>query len=68
MRQYSQRFRDRVDRLRSNLMTLGWWKPKEEAKEKLEYLVHPDDLLSLADYLNARCGHGFFAPLDPNRR
>jgi DNA repair exonuclease SbcCD ATPase subunit len=60
MHQYNQRFRDRVDRLRSDVMRLGWWKPKESAREKLEYPTHPDDLLGLADYLNASCGHGFW--------
>ena len=60
MRQYKQRFRDRVDPLRSDLMRYEKWNPKEEAREQLEYPTHPDHLSRLADYLNASCGHGFW--------
>lgn len=51
MREYGGRLRDKVDRLRSDLMRLGWWNPREGSREKLEYPANPDDLLSVAHYV-----------------
>jgi hypothetical protein len=60
MRQYEQRFKGRVDRVRVHLKRLERWNPREDMREKLENPADPDDILSLADYLNASGAHRFW--------
>jgi hypothetical protein len=50
MRHYEEH-RGKVDRLRSDLMRLGWWKPREDVKQELEYPRTPDDLWRIQSYL-----------------
>jgi hypothetical protein len=51
MRLYGEQLRGKVDRLRADLMRLGWWKPREDVKRELEYPETPDHLLSIYHYV-----------------
>jgi len=51
MNYYAGRLRDRVDRLRQDLIRVGWWKPREELKQELEYPESPDQLWSVYHYI-----------------
>jgi hypothetical protein len=51
MRLYEGQLRGKIDRLRADLMRLGWWKPREDAKQELEYPETPDHLRSIFHYV-----------------
>jgi hypothetical protein len=51
MRRYGGRLRDKVDRLHQDLMRVGWWRPREDVKQKLEYPETPDHLWSIFSYI-----------------
>jgi hypothetical protein len=51
MRLYGEQLRGKVDRLRADLMRLGWWTPREDVKRELEYPETPDHLLSIYHYV-----------------
>ena len=51
MNYYAGRLRDRVDHLRQDLIRVGWWKPREELKQELEYPESPDQLWSVYHYI-----------------
>jgi hypothetical protein len=51
MRLYEGQLRDKVNRLRSDLMRLGWWRPREDVKQKLEFPETPDHLWSIYSYI-----------------
>ena len=67
MRRYEGEFRSKVDRLRLNLIRLGWWKPERDVKQKLEYPETPDHLWSIYHYLRD-IGVGLKGQMDPECR
>ena len=51
MHLYEGQVRGKIDRLRADLMRLGWWKPREDAKQELEYPETPDHFWSIYHYM-----------------
>jgi hypothetical protein len=52
MRLHEGQLKNKVERLQSDLMRLGWWRPRQDVKQQLEYPETPDHLWSI--FLNIR--------------